>query len=211
MTVQPAHTIRLARTDDIPTIARLLAQLYHAEIPGALRGPSAGQLALLRYTLERGSGALFRRYVALDQGENVVALASLRLGRDRTNFTPPPGTLRHAVNQIGLFNALWLFGTLTRASMTPEAVIGLHGAFLHSVVVDEQARGHGIGSWLLDQAERIAQSEGARTIQLRVVVGNDAAKRLYLRHGYRVIGRTLPLLDWVSFPTELLRKTLTGP
>ena len=208
MSTQPWLRLRLAQAADIPAIARLLAQLYHAELPGTLRGPYEGQLNLLRYTLERGSGTLFRRYVAEDTNHGVIALASLRLARDRVVATMPSGTTHRAISQIGWLNALRLLGTIVQGSLMAEATLGLHDAFLHSVVVDERLRGQGIGGWLLDQIERVAWEDGARTLQLRVISANTGAKRLYLRHGYRVISSTPRWLGWATVPSELLKKPL---
>ncbi len=211
MTQAPTLTLRPANRDDILAIANLILQLYHAELPGALRGPMAGQFDLLRYMLERGSATLFRRYMGVDHEGRVVATASFRLSRDHVVSAVPAGTMRRAVRQIGVFNAIWLFGTLLRAGMAPDVSLAAQGAYIHSVVVDEHARGRGVGGQVIDQLERMLWAEGARTAQLRVVVGNERAKRLYERLGYRVTGRTPHALDRVMFPTELMHKTLVPP
>lgn len=203
-----ALTLRPSRADDIPAVADLLLQLYHAELPGALRGPISGQHTLMQHILQRGRAALFRQYVAIDQGGAILATASLRLGRDRVAGDVPAGTFGIAFRELGTSNAIRLFGLLLRRSLTPDSPLGPHGAFLHSVVVNEQLRGQGLGAWLVQQAEQIAAHDGARSIQLRVVVGNGSAKRLYNRLGYRVVGRTPPALDWAAIPTELMHKAI---
>ena len=71
-----------ARAEGLPQIAGLLAQLYDAELPGALSGSREAQRRLLQFTLEaRGGRGLRRRYV----------LAVARRGR------PPGGALIHGV------------------------------------------------------------------------------------------------------------------
>ncbi len=50
--------------------------------------------------------------------------------------------------------------------------------------VDAIYRNHGIGSSLLDEAERFANSIGFRTIVLHVEKENHAARRLYERRGF---------------------------
>jgi RimJ/RimL family protein N-acetyltransferase len=52
------------------------------------------------------------------------------------------------------------------------------------------------------------RQHGVETVQLRVVVGNHGARRLYERLGYTMIGRTPRWLDWATFPTELMEKRL---
>lgn len=206
-----AHSVRPATSDDIPTIAGLLVQLYHAELPGALIGPPAGQLALMRYTLDNGGpAALRRRYMLLDAEGRVVGMACIRLPRDGQNAVVPAGTLRKSVELLGAGNAFRMIGTLVRGSFALEAPQALATAYIHSVVIDAAQRGRGLGGILMSEIERIAAAEGMRSAQLRVVVSNHRARQLYLRLGYRVISRTPRVMDWLTFPTELLSKQLTS-
>lgn len=57
-------------------------------------------------------------------------------------------------------------------------------AYLAEISVSPERRGHGVGSALLDAAERAAAERGARTIRLVVVAANDGAQRVYSRRGY---------------------------
>ena len=57
-------------------------------------------------------------------------------------------------------------------------------AWIEDVVVDESARGRGAGEALLREALRIAQSRGARTIDLTSGPRRVAARRLYERVGF---------------------------
>jgi len=61
-------------------------------------------------------------------------------------------------------------------------------ARLYSLAVDPQHRGHGSGSMLLAAAEGAARSRGCRVMRLEVREDNAAA-RLYHRHGYRKVKR----------------------
>jgi ribosomal protein S18 acetylase RimI-like enzyme len=58
--------------------------------------------------------------------------------------------------------------------------------YLQGVAVDEAFRGAGLGSLLLDHAEEVAATSGARRLALDVAVHNDAAKRLYERRGMTI-------------------------
>jgi ribosomal protein S18 acetylase RimI-like enzyme len=57
-------------------------------------------------------------------------------------------------------------------------------AWIEDVVVDEAARGHGIGSELTRAAIDLAQREGARTVDLTSRPSREAANRLYQRLGF---------------------------
>jgi ribosomal protein S18 acetylase RimI-like enzyme len=58
-------------------------------------------------------------------------------------------------------------------------------ARIEDVVVDEAARGQGIGTALTLEALRLAEAGGARTVDLTSRPGREAANRLYLRLGFR--------------------------
>lgn len=59
---------------------------------------------------------------------------------------------------------------------------------IQSVRVHPEFRRLGIGSQLLDECEKHAVTRGHRQISLSVALDNPKAKRLYERHGYRVVG-----------------------
>jgi ribosomal protein S18 acetylase RimI-like enzyme len=59
-------------------------------------------------------------------------------------------------------------------------------ARIEDVVVDEAARGQGIGAALTNEAVRLAQDAGARTIDLTTRPAREAANRLYERLGFRL-------------------------
>jgi ribosomal protein S18 acetylase RimI-like enzyme len=58
-------------------------------------------------------------------------------------------------------------------------------ARIEDVVVDEAARGQGIGKKLNQEALRLAQSAGARTVDLTSRPSRAAANRLYERMGFQ--------------------------
>ena len=63
---------------------------------------------------------------------------------------------------------------------------------LFQMWVAPEARGHGVAAALLDAALDWARARGARAMGLGVVCGNDAARRLYERAGFRAIGEPEP-------------------
>jgi ribosomal protein S18 acetylase RimI-like enzyme len=58
-------------------------------------------------------------------------------------------------------------------------------ARIEDVVVDEAARGQGIGAELTSAALRLAEAAGARTVDLTTRPSRDAAGRLYERAGFQ--------------------------
>ena len=57
-------------------------------------------------------------------------------------------------------------------------------AWIEDVVVDESARGQGLGTVLTQEAVRLAQEAGARTVDLTTRPSREAAGRLYEREGF---------------------------
>jgi len=57
-------------------------------------------------------------------------------------------------------------------------------AWIEDVVVDESARGAGVGEALTLAAVRRAEAEGARSVDLTSRPSREAANRLYLRLGF---------------------------
>jgi ribosomal protein S18 acetylase RimI-like enzyme len=58
-------------------------------------------------------------------------------------------------------------------------------AWIEDVIVDEAARGQGIGEALTVEALRIAEQAGARTVDLTSRPSREAAGRLYERVGFQ--------------------------
>jgi ribosomal protein S18 acetylase RimI-like enzyme len=57
-------------------------------------------------------------------------------------------------------------------------------AWIHDVVVDESARGRGVGDALTREALRLAEEAGAISIELTTRQEREAANRLYRRLGF---------------------------
>ncbi|HUY46831.1 MAG TPA: GNAT family N-acetyltransferase [Streptosporangiaceae bacterium] len=58
-------------------------------------------------------------------------------------------------------------------------------AWIEDVIVDEAARGQGIGELLTKEALRIAEAAGVRTVDLTSRPSREAAGRLYERVGFQ--------------------------
>lgn len=53
------------------------------------------------------------------------------------------------------------------------------------LVVDERHRGQGIGTAMLEEAERFARANGLKRIMIGAIAGNHIARRAYERFGFR--------------------------
>jgi len=112
-----------------------------------------------------------------------------RLTPQLSSSNPPPG--RDALEEIVASPATVMFvareddgpilGSLTLALF--RIPTGLR-AWIEDVVVDESARGKGVGSALNEAALDHARSVGARTVDLTSRPTREAANRLYQRLGF---------------------------
>jgi ribosomal protein S18 acetylase RimI-like enzyme len=119
-----------------------------------------------------------------------VVEAFARLIPQLSSSNPPPS--RSQLELLVSSEASTLFvarvegrivGSLTLATFRiPTGV----RAWIEDVVVDEQARGHGVGEALNRAALDLARAEGAITVELTSRPSREAANRLYLRMGFVV-------------------------
>ena len=58
--------------------------------------------------------------------------------------------------------------------------------YLQAVAVDEDLRGLGVGSMLIERVEEVAVSKGCQRIALDVAAKNDGARRLYESRGMSI-------------------------
>ncbi|SRR6266540_4073042 len=73
------------------------------------------------------------------------------------------------------------------AGLEPESWKELRGpaGFIHDLVVDESARGQGIGARLAEAAATWLESKGAPRVMLWSAAKNDVAQRFFERLGFR--------------------------
>ena len=63
--------------------------------------------------------------------------------------------------------------------------------------MDENSRGQGIGSFILEAGIKLAREKGCKRAVLDVDIGNEGALRLYQRFGFRKFKeKSLSLLGW---------------
>ncbi len=87
-----------------------------------------------------------------------------------------PGTIQLVAREGGT-----IVGTLTLVLY--RIPVGVR-ARIEDVIVDEVARGKGVGQALVREALRLAAAAGARTVELTSAPSRQAANRLYERLGF---------------------------
>jgi ribosomal protein S18 acetylase RimI-like enzyme len=112
---------------------------------------------------------------------------------------------------------------------TPELLVPLHELmnlapgtwYVHALAAYPQHRGCGIGTALLDEADKLAAAAGAPGLSLNVTDTNAGARRLYERKGFREAARRKivkqdcrhPGIDWQHPGTDwvLMTKAANPP
>ncbi len=59
--------------------------------------------------------------------------------------------------------------------------------WVSELVIDERFRGQGIGTALLEEAERLARQHGVKRLMIGAIVGNHIARKAYERFGFRPV------------------------
>lgn len=87
-------------------------------------------------------------------------------------------------------DGMWLAmdGERIEASITIDGLhAGEEGAHLRWFIASDQARSTGIGGVLMQAAMAFCDAQGYRRVHLDTFEGLDAARRLYERHGFRLV------------------------
>ena len=100
---------------------------------------------------------------------------------------------------------------LTASHIAGFVIVMMHGAFvgyIQSVAVREDYRGRGLGTALLEHAERRIFRDQPNVF-ICVSSFNPAARRLYERLGYRVVGELTDFI--IRGQSEILLRKTIGP
>ena len=94
----------------------------------------------------------------------------------------------------------------------PAGLVGSYLAhdtpMLVAMWVTPARRGRGVGDVLVTEILRCAAENRWSRLTLRVADGNDAARRLFLRHGFTSTGRRQPLESDPGVSTETLSRAI---
>jgi ribosomal protein S18 acetylase RimI-like enzyme len=120
-------------------------------------------------------------------------------------------------HRLGVFSRVVLRDSLSHLGpvrgLYAWAVLNLFGAGatcppdhlrIAALAVDARARGHGLGSRLLEAIFEKARCEGFRAVRLEVVDTNTGARQLYERSGFVVVEtHSYPIKnDWLGFSSD---------
>lgn len=131
--------------------------------PGALAGTIA--LHMDYYAREWGFGVDFETKLAREMGE---FLPRMDKGKD-------------------LFLAAWRDGSLLGSITLDATGGGEKGAHLRWFIVSDDARGSGLGGRLMAETMRFAGERDYRKLWLTTFSGLGPARRLYEKHGFRLM------------------------
>ncbi|MGA2676453.1 MAG: GNAT family N-acetyltransferase [Methanobacterium sp.] len=73
--------------------------------------------------------------------------------------------------------------------------VGRNDYYLSNIAADTAFRGQGIGSYILENAIKLAEDAKCRRLILDVTMDNEGALRLYERFGFKVYGKNSP--EWI--------------
>ena len=157
-----------------PALAALYWDAFGAKLGWAL-GPRDRALVFLARALDPDHA-----YVARSAGGAILGMAGFRTA----DGALVAGRLRDMIAAFGLVGALWRCGLLGLLARDTDNLRFL----LDGLAVAERARGHGIGSRLLEAVAAEAAARGYAELRLDVIEGNARARALYERRGFRAVG-----------------------
>lgn len=129
-------------------------------------------------------------YVVSDENGNVLGILVSFCGRE-TSFW---NDFKAYFKVLGVYSFLKYVvkGTLINELLT--ASVGENDYYLSNIAVDPRCRGQGIGTFILENAFKVAEEKGCRRVILDVTLNNLGASRLYERVGFKVYGKKNPKL-----------------
>ncbi len=129
-------------------------------------------------------------HVVVDENENILGILVSFSGKETSLWND----LKVYFKVLNFYDFLKCVvkGTLINKSLT--ASLGKDDYYLSNIAVDPQYRGQGIGTYILENAVKIAGEKGCRRVVLDVTFDNKGAKRLYERFGFKVYSKKTPWL-----------------
>ena len=127
-------------------------------------------------------------HVVSDEDENLLGILVSFCGREISIWNDFKAYFR-ILNFYDFFKYM-IKGTLINELLT--ASVGKNDYYLSNIAVDPQFRGKGIGTYILENAFKLAEKKRCRRVILDVTLNNVGASRLYERVGFKVYGKKNP-------------------
>ena len=146
------------------------------------------------------------------RAEDLDQIAALEL-----DLYPNPWRREHFASLLDHPAALsWVAARGERVVGYAMTWVAADEAELANLAVDRSWQRRGIGSRLLTQAAAAVRERGAETLWLEVRVSNTTARSLYVRHGFRIVGRRKamyerPREDALVMSADLRAASLVDP
>lgn len=197
--------IRTAKESDITAIVSELRIGFHDKYAHLFCGKeNVGTELLLDYYKRVGKQYLNDHLVAVIDGK-VVGVTRVLFPNNKVKMPSSTFSLIYLMKRFGFFKGIKVKIGLKIAD-TDE--FDKDSAYIEFLCVLPNYRKHGIGSSLLDNAEKFAKTKNLDNISLYVFETNQAAIHLYLKNGYnevrKVSSRLAPWL--IGFKTVVYMK-----
>lgn len=124
-------------------------------------------------------------HVVSDENENVLGILVSFCGRETSRWDDFKAYFK--VLNFYDFLKYVVKGTLIDELLTSS--VGKNDYYLSNIVVDPRRRSQGIGTFILENAFKVAEEKGCRRVILDVTLDNIGASRLYERFGFKVYGK----------------------
>jgi ribosomal protein S18 acetylase RimI-like enzyme len=146
----------------------------------------------IKKLVESGNSTFGREhiYVVMGGDEDVIGILVSFCGRDTSAWNDFKAYFK--ILNFYDFLKYAVKGTLINELLT--ASVGKNDYYLSNVAVDPHHRGQGIGTFILENAFKLAEEKGCERVLLDVTLGNEGAQRLYERFGFKVYGKKDPKL-----------------
>lgn len=178
------YAIETADSSDIPRLAELLVELYRGECPELIPRRSSILTQVIEDALGSDIDALRSTFVLRDRdaGDRIVAsVVASTSTRPRTS----PINVRHILRTLrtARTDAARILYTQHRLAVLLCASLPPRTTQLHSLIIDQNYRGHRLGTALVRSVEHHALDASDDTVHLYILDGNDV-ENFYSRLGY---------------------------